>query len=215
VVVDCHGAGGGWNFNSLVPELLDPHCEWVAHHTWTGYLELLEGGCDAALFIGMHAKAGTADGVLSHTVSSEAWHELLFNEVSVGETAINAALCGHFGCPVLLVTGDQATCDEARELLGDGLTTAAVKRGLGRYSARQIPPVRARELIEEMAEVALKDLRAVPPYDPGKPCEICVEVVSPDRLDRFRYKPGVEVLNSRMLVSRGPDWWTAWRQFWF
>ena len=24
VVVDCHGAGGPWTFNSLVPELLDP-----------------------------------------------------------------------------------------------------------------------------------------------------------------------------------------------
>ena len=27
VVMDCHGAGGGWTFNSLVPELLDPDCE--------------------------------------------------------------------------------------------------------------------------------------------------------------------------------------------
>ncbi len=24
VVMDCHGAGGGWSFNSLIPELLDP-----------------------------------------------------------------------------------------------------------------------------------------------------------------------------------------------
>src|SRR5205823_10378732 len=37
VVVDCHGAGGGWTFNSLVPELLDPDCDWVAHHTWSRY----------------------------------------------------------------------------------------------------------------------------------------------------------------------------------
>src|SRR5437870_9690143 len=29
VVVDCHGAGGPYQFNSLVPELLDPGCEWV------------------------------------------------------------------------------------------------------------------------------------------------------------------------------------------
>jgi len=35
------------------------------------------------------------------------------------------------------------TCDEARELLGAGLTTVAVKQGLGRFSARQIPPLRA------------------------------------------------------------------------
>ena len=56
----------------------------------------------------------------------------------VGETGINAALCGNWDCPVLLVTGDEATCAEATELLGEGLTTVAVKRGLGR-SARHAP----------------------------------------------------------------------------
>src|SRR5687768_3023390 len=185
VVVDCHGAGGPWTFNSLVPELLDPACEWVAGHPWTGYTEMLEQGCDAALFVGMHAMAGTADGVLSHTVSSEAWHNLWFNGAAVGETGINAALCGHWGCPVLLVTGDEATCREARALLGDGLTTVAVKRGLTRFSARQIPPTRAREMIEAGAREALSNRKAVAPYDPGKPSEIVVEVVSPDRAERF------------------------------
>src|SRR3954465_2029812 len=73
VVMDCHGAGGGWTFNSLIPEQLDPGCEWVGQERWTGYTGALEQGCDAALFIGMHARAGTPDGVLSHTVSSEAW----------------------------------------------------------------------------------------------------------------------------------------------
>jgi D-amino peptidase len=215
VVVDCHGAGGGWNFNSLIPDLLDPGCDWVAHHTWTGYTELLEAGCDAALFVGMHAMAGTPDGVLSHTVSSEAWHNLWFNGLLVGETGINAALCGHWGCPVLLVTGDQATCGEARSLLGEGLTTVPVKQGLGRFSARQIPPSRAREMIEAGARRALEDLKAVPAYDPGRPSEIIVEVVSPDRVDRFRHKHGIEVLDSRRVASRAPDWWSAWKQFWF
>lgn len=215
VAVDCHGAGGSWQFNSLVPELLDPGCEWVAHHTWTGYTELLEQGCDAALFVGMHAKAGTKDGVLSHTVSSEAWHNLWFNGVLVGETGINAALCGAYGCPVLLVTGDTATCDEARALLGDGLTTVAVKKGLSRFSARQIPPARAREMIETGAREALQNLKAVAPYDPGRPSEIVVEVVSPDKAERFIHKHGVEALDTRKIVSRGPDWHSAWKQFWF
>ena len=49
VVMDCHGAGKGWTFNSLLPELLDPDCEVVVQHEWTEYTELLEQGCDAAL----------------------------------------------------------------------------------------------------------------------------------------------------------------------
>ena len=131
VVMDCHGAGKGWSFNSLIPDLLDPACEFVVQQEWTEYTEFLEQGCDAALFVGMHARAGTRDGVMNHTVSGQSWQNLSFNGTLVGETGINAALCGNWGCPVLLVTGDEAVCREGRELLGEGLTTVAVKRGLG------------------------------------------------------------------------------------
>ncbi len=215
VVMDCHGAGKGWSFNSLVPELLDPDCEWVVQQEWTEYTGILEDGCDAALFVGMHAKAGTPDGGLSHTVSSTTWTDLWFNGTSVGETGINAALCGHWGTPVLLVTGDQAVCREATELLGGGLTTVQVKQSLGRYSARNIPPVRAREMIEAGAERALGNLSAVDPYDPGRPCEITVEFAAPDGAAAYRYRPGIEVTGPKTIASRADDWWTAWRQFFF
>src|SRR5438067_9639254 len=151
VVMDCHGAGQGWTFNSLVPDLLDPACEYVVQTEWTEYTEFLEEGADAALFVGMHAMAGTRDGVLNHTVSGQVWQNLWFNGTLVGETGINAALCGTWACPVLLVTGDEASCREGSALLGEGLATVAVKRGLGQTSARMIPPVRARQLIEDGA----------------------------------------------------------------
>src|SRR5437588_6854064 len=69
VVMDCHGAGGDFSFNSLLPEELDPACEYVVQDEWTGYTDFHEQGCDAALFVGMHAMDGTPDGVLHHTVS--------------------------------------------------------------------------------------------------------------------------------------------------
>src|SRR6266545_7939916 len=53
VVMDCHGAGEEWTFNSLIPDKLDPDCEYVVQNDWTEYTELLEQGCDAALFVGM------------------------------------------------------------------------------------------------------------------------------------------------------------------
>jgi len=215
VVMDCHGAVGEWTFNSLIPDKLDPDCEYVVQNDWTEYTEFLEQGCDAALFVAMHAKAGTPDGVMSHTVSGQAWKNLSFNGVSVGETGINAALCGQWGCPVLLVTGDEATCREATALLGDGLTTVSVKKGLGRFSARQLPPLKARELIEAGAERALKDLSAVKPYDPGRPAEIRVEFTTPDRLVEYRNRRGTEQVDDHTLVVRGDDWWSAWSQFYF
>jgi len=215
VVMDNHGAGGEYSFNSLVPDLLDPACEYVVQQEWTEYVGFLESGCDAALLVGMHAMAGTADGVLSHTVSGQAWHNLRFNGVLVGETGINAALCGHWGVPVVLVTGDRAVCREAHELLGDGLTTVEVKEGIGRYSARMKTPRRARELIEDGARKALADLSAVAPYDPGRPCEIEVEFITPDRLQEYANRKGVEVTGPSTLVVRGDDWWSAWSSFFF
>jgi len=215
VVMDCHGAGKGWTFNSLVPDALDPDCEYVVQDEWTEYTEFLEQGCDAALFVGMHARAGTAKGVMTHTISGRDYQNLWFNGTLVGETGVNAALCGTWGCPVLMVTGDEATCAEGRELLGDGLTTVVVKRGLGAHSARMVPPVRARELIEEGARRALSDLSAVAPWDPGRPCEIRAEFKNTEAPDRLRFRSGVERVDDRTIVSRAETWWDAWRQYFF
>jgi D-amino peptidase len=215
VVMDCHGAGGDYTFNSLLPDRLEDGCEFVIQNEWTEYTSFLEEGCDAALFVGMHAKAGTPDGVLSHTVSAQGWRDLRFNGVSVGETGINAALCGQWNCPVVLVTGDRATCREAQSLLGDGLTTVEVKVGLGRFSARSKTPKEACALIEAGAKNALKNPRAVKPYDPGRPCAIEIEFTFADRLVEYRNRRGVEQLDDLTLVSKADDWWTAWSQFYF
>jgi D-amino peptidase len=215
VVMDCHGAGGEWDFNSLVPELLDEDCDIVVQDEWTEYTEFLESGVDAALFVGMHAMAGTRRGVMNHTVSGQVWQNLWFNGVLVGETGINAALCGNWACPVLMVTGDAAACDEARDLLGGGLVTVPVKQGIGSQSARNVAPLRARTLIEEGAQRALADLEAVEPYLPGSPCEIQVEYKTTAAPDELRHRHGVERLSDRMIVSRADTWWEAWCQFFF
>lgn len=215
VVMDHHGAGGAWSFNSLVPDLLDPACEYVVQNEWTEYTGFLEEGCDACLLVGMHAMAGTPDGVLNHTVSGQAWQNLWFNGTLVGETGINAAFCGNWECPVLLVTGDEAACREGKALLGEGLATVAVKRGLGMQSARNIAPLRARELIEAGASEALKELGAVRPYDPGRPCEILVEYKTTAAADDLRHRHGVEILDPRRAVSRGDSFWPAWSQLFF
>jgi D-amino peptidase len=212
VVMDHHGAGREWSFNSLVPELLDPGCDFVVQQRWTEYSGFLEQGCDACLLVGMHARAGTLDGLMNHTISTQAWQNLWFNGVLVGEIGINAAFCGAFGCPVLLVTGDTASCREGRELLGGGLTTVAVKEAFGRTSARHVAPRRAREMIEDAARACLRRLDAVPAYDPGRPAEIRAEFMQTAAFDEYRRRPGLDVVGDRTLVSRAPDWLSAWRQ---
>lgn len=214
VVVDCHGAGQGWTFNSLIPDKIHPDCEWVAHHGWGRYEDMWKDGCDACLLIGMHARNGTPDGVLCHTISSVQYRNLWFNDDLVGETGVNAALNGAYGVPVALVTGDVAVCREAKALLGDALLTVAVKRGLSRYSARQLPPVRARQLIEDAARDALTDLNRVKPYVPDTPTTIKIELSSVDKLAEFKGRAGIEITGPVTVESRAKDWLTAWNQFW-
>lgn len=214
VCVDCHGAGKGWTFNSYIPELLDPACEWVAHHPWGRYTELLEKGCDAALMVGMHARAGTPDGVLCHTISTVTWRNLWFNDDLVGELGVNAALCGHYDCPVALVTGDDAVIRESREILGAAPIYVSVKKGLTRYSARQIPPIRARQMIEQGAYDSLQNLARLKVYKPAKPTQISIELETVEKAAQFKGRHGVEIVAPLKVVSQGQDWMTAWDQVW-
>ena len=116
---------------------------------------------------------------------------------------------------MLLVTGDEAVCRETTALLGEGLTTVAVKQGLTRFSARQIPPRVARNMIEEGAYQALQNLAAVEPYVPSSPVTITIEVDKVEMMADFMGRPGVELDRAAQKVySRADDWMSAWNQIW-
>ncbi len=214
IVVDGHGAGGPWNFKSLIPEQLESGAEYVLGHPWARYTLPLEQGCDAALFVGAHAMAGTPNAILCHTVSNQAWYNARINDTLVGESGIVAAICGDFNCPAVFVSGDSATCKEARELLGDKVVEAAVKTGLGRYSARHLASNDACSLIEGQVYGALSRKEFPKPLKFTGPVSFSVELAAPDRANDFLGKPGVELVNPRLLVSRADTFWQAWDQFW-
>ena len=215
VVVDGHGAGGGWSFKSLIPEQLESGAEYVLGYRWARYITPLEQGCDAALFVGAHAMAGTPDGVLCHTVSSQAWYNATINGTLVGESGIIAAICGDFNCPAVFVSGDSATCREVTALLGTDVVEAPVKVGIDRYSARHLAGPAACALIEGGVYNALT-LRHFPkPLKFTAPVEFAVELATPDRAADFVGRPGVEQTGPRRVVSRSSSFWGAWDQFWY
>ena len=100
------------------------------------------------------------------------------------------------------------------ELLGENLPTVAVKRGLSRYSARQIPPVRARQMIEDGTRQALQDLPNINPYVPTAPTKITIELDTVDNASHHRGRQGVSFPDPLTVVSEGRDWMEAWNQIW-
>jgi D-amino peptidase len=215
IVVDCHGAGGSYSFKSLIPEQLEGGATYVLGHAWCRYVEPLKEGCDAALLVGAHAMAGTPDGVMCHTVSSEAWYNAWINNQLVGESGIEAAICGVWDTPVVFVAGDEATCREVTELLGKMVVTAPVKIGLGRYSARTLSHRDACDLIERRVAQALTNRDWPAPYKPASPVTFTVELAAPDHALAFANRPGVEVVNPRKVVATGENVWELWDRFWY
>jgi len=218
VAVDGHGGGfpGGRPFMSWIPDLLERGAEYVVGHEWARYVAPMEAGqCDCILFLGAHAMAGVPDGVLSHTVSSEAWHAATINGTPVGESGIVAAVAGSFGVPAVFVSGDEATCREVRALLGEGVVAAPVKQGLARFAARNLAPADARDLIESRAEQALRNRESWPPplrFPP--PVTFRVELATPDRANAFDGRVGVEITGPRTVQATGATFWDAWSHFW-
>src|SRR5207245_968213 len=112
LIADSH-----WNFDNLIPEELNDAAT-LLRGTPRGFsmVQDLDASCDATLFVGYHARAGTPRAILDHTYSGTV-AAVQVNGTEVGETGINAYLAGHHGVPVVLVTGDRAVTAEAKALI--------------------------------------------------------------------------------------------------
>lgn len=215
IVVDGHGAGGDYSFNSLIKDQLESGAEYVFGYRWGCYVEpLMEA--DAMLLPGAHAMAGTHDGILSHTMSTENFRTALINGQPVGESGIVAAIAGSFDVPIVFVSGDEATCREVKTLVGPTLHTVEVKKSLSRYATRCLAPSDACHRIEIGVEKALKDRAHWPkPLKFGSPVELKVELSNPDKSSAFEGRIGCEVLNPMTIVAKGENFWQVWDQFWY
>jgi len=218
IALDGHGGSydGGKPFMSWIPDRLERGAEYIVGYAWARYIEPMEQGCDAILFVGAHAMAGVPDGVLCHTVSSETWYNATINGTLVGESGIVAAVAGSFGVPAIFVSGDEATCREVRELVGPGVETVVVKKGLGRYAARNLAPADACHLIEEGVMHALYHRDNWPkPLTFEPPVTFKVELAAPDRAAAFAGRAGVEITGPRTVQATGNTFWEAWDAFWY
>lgn len=173
------------------------------------------GDFDGVIFVGYHARAGTADGVLAHTWSSKRVANLWLNNIVVGEYGINAALCGHYGAAPLMITGDQTTCAQAVELLGE-LETVEVKQATSFQSAECLPLSEAQEMIQTAAQQAVQRLKngnAPIPFKVTEPINGKVEFRMVEMADSASRLPGATRPNAATIEFTSPDMPTAYKSF--
>ena len=174
---------------NILPELLDPRVRLLREWTY-GPLSMMEGidkTYDAAIFIGYHARASTPDAVLKHTMTTKLL-DVIINGKKMPEAGINGLIAGHFGVPVVLVSGDQAIARQAKELFGD-IETAVVKEAIS-TAAIMLHPSKARDLIRDKTTAALKRLKDFKPLKFNPPYALDVAFADEALAQKASWIPG-------------------------
>jgi D-amino peptidase len=171
-----------------------------------------DGAFDAAAFVGYHAGAGHATGVIAHTYSSATIQEVRVNGVPHNEAALNAIRLGHHGVPVALVSGDDALAGEVEQLL-PWAERVVVKRGLGYGAADSLSPEAARAAIRDGMRAAIAHLPKMRPFRPTLPLAGEVDFRFPAHAAFAAMLPEAERLGPRTVGFGAADGEAFYRRF--
>ena len=200
VVADSHGNG-----ENLLIDQFPPDVRIV--RAWPRALGMMAGidaSFDAALFIGYHASTNNKAGVRAHTFSSATLTRVALNGVEVTEGAWNAAIAGHFGVPVLMVSGDDAAVAEIKASVGD-IEGAVVKQTLGFHATLTMTPQAGLDVISNAARAAFARRASIKPHIVKTPVTVDVSFKHYTVAELLAYLPGVERTDSHSIRFVAPD----------
>ncbi len=112
----------------------------------------IDDSFDGVMFLGYHAAAGNTEFAISHTSTGNSLF-IELNEKRMSEFMLNTYTAASHGVPVLFVSGDEAVCREAAELV-PGIQTAVTKRGMGAATCC-VPRAKVMDRIREGVSLAL------------------------------------------------------------
>ena len=161
VISDSHGNGQ----NLLIDQLPN---DVTIIRSWPRPLMMMEGidsTFAAAVFIGYHSSTSNMRGVRAHTMSSATLTGVALNGTQMPEGGVNAAIAGHFGVPVVAISGDDAAVAEVSGIVGGGpMEGAVVKRAISFHSAATMTPKAAQELIRVKVKTGVEKRAAIKPF---------------------------------------------------
>jgi D-amino peptidase len=207
LVGEAHG-----NMRNIIPEMLDPRVAFLSGQPKPlNHASGIDSTFDAAMLVAYHAKSGTRYGIMAHTYTGSVF-SLKFNGLEVGELGADSAIAGHFGVPVILVTGDKSACDEGLLLISN-LETVAVKEGVSRSAGKCLHPQEARKLIKEGAKRAMGKIGTIKPFVINPPIEAEITFTDPTFADNLEPLPFIERIDGRTVTYTAPNFIDAFEIF--
>jgi len=204
-VNDSHGGQ-----TNLQPDQLDPRVVLITGQPKPlGMMQGIDDSFAAAIFIGYHARASTVDGILDHTYNGQI-KSVRLNGREVGEYGLSGSLAGHFGVPVVFLSGDAAVAAQAQEFM-PGIETLSVKQAIGQHAARTLHPDVAREKIGSGIRAALSRRTQIEPVRLSRPVTIEMELATSGQADAAEMVPGMKRVSGRVVSYVAPDMVTAYR----
>ena len=158
IVNDSHG-----DMQNLYHQDLDPKVVYIQGNKKPyGMVQGLDKSFDGAIFLGYHARAGTARGFLAHTGSGSV-KGLWLNETEVGEGGLNAFYAGEMNVPVILAAGDDVFTKQFGKLVNSELVTT--KTAL----TAQVAQLKHGTVVQkELSEATLRALKKIKTKKPIK-----------------------------------------------
>ncbi len=208
-------ADGHWNGSNILIEELDPRAKLnTGSPSPLSMMQGIDETVDGVMFVGYHARNGSQNAVLDHTWSSRTVVNVWLNDLLTGEYGLNAAVAGHFGVPIIMVSGDQTACAQVEEQIGE-IEKAIVKMATGRYAAECLAPQVTHEMIFMSAARAVNRLMEGDVPDPfvlEQPMRVTIEFFTSDMADRAALVPATHRDGTRVSLT-GQDMLTLYRGF--
>ena len=193
-VGDSHGNG----LNLLLDELPQ---DIILARAWPRRLGMMEGideSFDAAIFIGYHASAGNTGGIAAHTMSGADFLSVKINGNEITEGGINALIAGHFGVPVVMISGDDAAVREVTDMVGP-VEGAVVKWHYSHTSGRTLMPAAAQALIKEKVKAGLRRRHELEPFVIEGPLSLDLTYKNDKAAELIAYLPSVELIDNHTV----------------
>jgi len=200
LIADAHGNGQ----NLLIERLPD---DVMLVRSWPrpmGMMEGIDSSFDGAIFLGYHASTANERGVRAHTFSSANVTAVRLNGMSMSEASVNAAIAGHFGVPVIMVSGDNVAVAETQVIIGD-VEGAVVKWARGFHSAQTLMPEAAYRVIRNRTKAAIGRIDEFEPYVLEAPLRLELSLKHYRPVELLSYLPNVERVNSHTVRFVGQD----------